>query len=105
MDGRSASYKVTSSRAHAFTEQDVTTLKLTGAVLSAALIDTLATEALQAINVRLKAQKAELESANARLETLATTDGLTGTQKPSRTSRATAAKSSTALCVTTRLFP
>lgn len=77
--------KVLSSISHAFTPEHIATLELMAAVLSAVLSDAIVAEriratnnALASVNATLTTRKSELESANARLEVEAATDGLTG---------------------------
>jgi diguanylate cyclase (GGDEF)-like protein len=63
--------KVMSSRVNAFNEENITTLQLMAGLLSATLSEAMAADAIRAANE-------ELALANADLERLATTDGLTG---------------------------
>ena len=70
---------------HAFTEQDINRLELLAALLSSTLNDAAGAEAIQVANrslqdanQQLMDQKIILEKANIQLQSLATTDGLTG---------------------------
>jgi diguanylate cyclase (GGDEF)-like protein len=77
--------KVASSRTHAFTSEEVSTLQLMAGVASAILRDALASDALQDVhksltmsNQLLQTQKTQLESDKIELITRADTDGMTG---------------------------